>query len=543
MLRTELPHASRVVSPASARRRIACSTSCSLTKWSWKFWRVVMWREAARVRSAASASASSCARVEDALRDLHAQHLRVAGLPLAVGAAHEAERAPLVGRQISPRSKRSSVATKSSISASLAKDSRVRPSVLGSSSCSHERISSSGRPAAPPATAARRARGPAVDRRPTTSPITMVPGSSAGPDGERVRSERVERADPRLRARSCPPRGRSPRASSPLQPRAISTPRDGAPRAEPHEDHDGERCRPERLEHRAIRGFGVARDDDERRCEAAMRDWDPGQRRRGHCAWSARDDLERDARGAQREAFLTAPPEHERVAALEAHHAPTLGRRADHRPVDRRPARADGRPARLPTENVLRAGRERRGPPATRARRGARGRRRRGGARPCNVRSSGSPGPGADQRHEPGHARGLHIGRRASRRAGSASARSSGRRSAIGTPAGALLLAQPARLGDPRFDLVRHDRLQRLPQEPRERGRPSLRRHRDGDAAPPEDAARVGRRALRVVDGVDEHTVRQRGVGDSPVDVGGWPPRRRTTRRRDRSPRTRAAPR
>ena len=43
MLRTELPQASRVVSPASASRRIAGSTSCSFTKWNCRFWRVVTW--------------------------------------------------------------------------------------------------------------------------------------------------------------------------------------------------------------------------------------------------------------------------------------------------------------------------------------------------------------------------------------------------------------------------------------------------------------------------------------------------------------------
>ena len=37
---------------------------------------------------------------EDALRNLDAQHLHVAGLPLAVGAPHEAEHAPLIGRQL-----------------------------------------------------------------------------------------------------------------------------------------------------------------------------------------------------------------------------------------------------------------------------------------------------------------------------------------------------------------------------------------------------------------------------------------------------------
>ena len=38
--------------------------------------------------------------VEDALRDLDPQHLRVARLPLAVRAAHQAEGPPLVGRQL-----------------------------------------------------------------------------------------------------------------------------------------------------------------------------------------------------------------------------------------------------------------------------------------------------------------------------------------------------------------------------------------------------------------------------------------------------------
>ncbi len=42
-LRTALPHASRVVSPARAQTRIADGTSLSGTKWNWKFCRVVTW--------------------------------------------------------------------------------------------------------------------------------------------------------------------------------------------------------------------------------------------------------------------------------------------------------------------------------------------------------------------------------------------------------------------------------------------------------------------------------------------------------------------
>jgi hypothetical protein len=37
---------------------------------------------------------------EDALGDLDPQHLGVGGLPLTVGAAHQAERAPLIRRQL-----------------------------------------------------------------------------------------------------------------------------------------------------------------------------------------------------------------------------------------------------------------------------------------------------------------------------------------------------------------------------------------------------------------------------------------------------------
>ena len=64
------------------------------------FCRVVMWPKPRENRSPTLASASSCGRGEHALRNLDAQHLHVAGLALAVGAAHEPEHPPLVGRQL-----------------------------------------------------------------------------------------------------------------------------------------------------------------------------------------------------------------------------------------------------------------------------------------------------------------------------------------------------------------------------------------------------------------------------------------------------------
>jgi hypothetical protein len=60
MLRTELPHASRVVSPASSRRRMMASHRSSFTKCSWMFWRVVTCANPRECSSATSAIATSC---------------------------------------------------------------------------------------------------------------------------------------------------------------------------------------------------------------------------------------------------------------------------------------------------------------------------------------------------------------------------------------------------------------------------------------------------------------------------------------------------
>ena len=56
--------------------------------------------EAARVPRAHVGQRLELIGAQHALRDLHAQHLRVRRLPLAVGAAHQAEGAPLVRREL-----------------------------------------------------------------------------------------------------------------------------------------------------------------------------------------------------------------------------------------------------------------------------------------------------------------------------------------------------------------------------------------------------------------------------------------------------------
>ena len=56
--------------------------------------------EAARVALADVGQRVELRAGEDALRNLHAQHLRVFRLTLSVGAAHQPERAPLIGRHL-----------------------------------------------------------------------------------------------------------------------------------------------------------------------------------------------------------------------------------------------------------------------------------------------------------------------------------------------------------------------------------------------------------------------------------------------------------
>ena len=62
-LRTELPHASRVVMPTAASRRMSVGVSSMWTKWSWMSCRVVMCRIPSEYSSASSARTSICSGV------------------------------------------------------------------------------------------------------------------------------------------------------------------------------------------------------------------------------------------------------------------------------------------------------------------------------------------------------------------------------------------------------------------------------------------------------------------------------------------------
>ena len=99
-LRTELPHASRVVMPASASRRRASSTWAVSTKWNWTFWRVVTWPlPPPPQRSATVGERVELGRGRDAAGQLGPDHHDPV-LALAVDAVDQAERAPVVGRQV-----------------------------------------------------------------------------------------------------------------------------------------------------------------------------------------------------------------------------------------------------------------------------------------------------------------------------------------------------------------------------------------------------------------------------------------------------------
>ncbi len=69
--------------------------------------------------------------------------------------------------------------------------------------------------------------------------------------------------------------------------------------------------------------------------QAAVRNRNAGQLRRGHGGRHTRNDLARDSRPRQLQRFLSATAEHEGVATLQPHDALALSRRPDHQPVNR----------------------------------------------------------------------------------------------------------------------------------------------------------------------------------------------------------------
>ena len=100
MLRTELPHASRVVRPGIGEDAHRGLDVVQLDEMKLDVLPRRDVAEPAREPLADFGQRLELRRGEDALRNLDAQHLHVAGLPLAVGAAHETEHPPLVGRQL-----------------------------------------------------------------------------------------------------------------------------------------------------------------------------------------------------------------------------------------------------------------------------------------------------------------------------------------------------------------------------------------------------------------------------------------------------------
>jgi hypothetical protein len=107
------------------------------------------------------------------------------------------------------------------------------------------------------------------------------------------------------------------------------------PRADPHQDDERRGTRRKRLQHRSVSVLGVARDDGEGGGEPAVGHRDPaqlgcrdGRRNAGH-------DLARHARRGERQRFLASAPEHDRIAALQAHDPLAAERTADHDALDR----------------------------------------------------------------------------------------------------------------------------------------------------------------------------------------------------------------
>jgi len=99
----------------------------------------------------------------------------------------------------------------------------------------------------------------------------------------------------------------------------------------------------------------VAGDDGERRRQGPVGDGDAGVGRDRHRRGDAGHDLERHAGGGQGLGLLAAPPEHERVAALEAYDALAPQSPLHEQGVDL--LLGHGRTRRLPHVDPLGAGR------------------------------------------------------------------------------------------------------------------------------------------------------------------------------------------
>ena len=392
MLRTELPHASRVVSPASASRRIAGSASCSLTKWNWMFWRVVMWPKPPRVALADFGERRELVARQHALRHLDAQHLRVVGLTLAVGPAHETERTPLVRRHLAalvPLERRHELVDvghagerqpRAAVCARIVADrhmphrwSHAAPA-RPSSSCRH--VCTDGEQ--------RQRRHLADDDRRRG----RRPPARARSDRQIVRACR---ARPAVAAATRRPR--SPPASRATSRGRSSAEASAARRADAHEHDDREAVRRRAAPIDAANASSswplTTRKADARpRCVTGM----PASAGAATALRDARHDLERHARRVERQRLFATAAEHERIAALQPHDSPSAPRGPNHHRVNRRAATAHAGPRACRRRTAARGGPDDRTRSSTSASYSTRSAPRRR-ATALRVRSAGSPGP------------------------------------------------------------------------------------------------------------------------------------------------------
>ena len=336
MFRTELPHASRVVMPASASRRIAGSTSCSGTKCNCTFCRVEMWPNPRECRSATSASTSSCAASRMPCGNLDAQHLGVGVLPLTVGAAQQPELPPFVRRDLAAlelaehHDERIDVGRVGKGQPRAVRTCADRLQAAMIISTGGGRLSCRPRKAVSGSSCVER-----MPARPATAPTTMMPGRSpsspgassapsvssvpchclgSGPRDAEQHGGRRPRAPIRRRAARWRSRAR---LAIPISTTMVALPGSSERRTG------------------AIGGFGVTRDDEERGREPAMRDGDSREQRRGNRAGDAGNDLAGNAGRGERQRLFPAASEDERIAALEPDDAMAAARLANHQPVDR----------------------------------------------------------------------------------------------------------------------------------------------------------------------------------------------------------------
>ena len=174
-----------------------------------------------------------------------------------------------------------------------------------------------------------------VSRRAATAPVRMIDGGPIAASAAAAGSSREARGHRALRGHG--PVLHGGRGLLPVSAGGDQALGDLRQSLQPHVHHERAREGRKRVpvERRVVLGgILVSGDEGDGGRLVPVGHRDPGVRRRRHPGRDAGDHLERDPGGGERLCLLTAAPEDERIAALQADDGATGPRAIDHQPLD-----------------------------------------------------------------------------------------------------------------------------------------------------------------------------------------------------------------